>query len=198
MRTGVWRAALEPRQPGALPHGARRRARQVVKPRRHPLGVPYVDYVAPGMLAATAACRSRRSSRAYPIMAAIRWTRVTTRCSRRRSRVRDVVVGHSRTSLRGPRSCARRLPRRAWPRSAPMRSPEAIALAGRDHPRPRVRGAGLGDGRLAAAATRVFNALFRFGITPMFLFSGTFFPITRLPHGCRGSRTRRRSGTAST
>jgi lipooligosaccharide transport system permease protein len=23
-----------------------------------------------------------------------------------------------------------------------------------------------------------FNALFRFGVTPMFLFSGTFFPIT--------------------
>jgi lipooligosaccharide transport system permease protein len=26
-----------------------------------------------------------------------------------------------------------------------------------------------------------FNALFRFGITPLFLFSGTFFPIERLP-----------------
>jgi lipooligosaccharide transport system permease protein len=26
-----------------------------------------------------------------------------------------------------------------------------------------------------------FNALFRFGITPLFLFSGTFFPISNLP-----------------
>jgi lipooligosaccharide transport system permease protein len=26
-----------------------------------------------------------------------------------------------------------------------------------------------------------FNALFRFGITPIFLFSGTFFPIENLP-----------------
>jgi lipooligosaccharide transport system permease protein len=26
-----------------------------------------------------------------------------------------------------------------------------------------------------------FNALFRFGITPLFLFSGTFFPIENLP-----------------
>jgi lipooligosaccharide transport system permease protein len=26
-----------------------------------------------------------------------------------------------------------------------------------------------------------FNALFRFGMTPLFLFSGTFFPIDRLP-----------------
>jgi lipooligosaccharide transport system permease protein len=30
-----------------------------------------------------------------------------------------------------------------------------------------------------------FNVLFRFGVTPMFLFSGTFFPVTRLPHGVR-------------
>jgi lipooligosaccharide transport system permease protein len=26
-----------------------------------------------------------------------------------------------------------------------------------------------------------FNAVFRFGITPLFLFSGTFFPISNLP-----------------
>jgi lipooligosaccharide transport system permease protein len=26
-----------------------------------------------------------------------------------------------------------------------------------------------------------FNILFRFGITPLFLFSGVFFPVTRLP-----------------
>jgi lipooligosaccharide transport system permease protein len=26
-----------------------------------------------------------------------------------------------------------------------------------------------------------FNALFRFGVIPMFLFSGTFFPVSRLP-----------------
>ena len=30
-----------------------------------------------------------------------------------------------------------------------------------------------------------FNALFRFGIMPLFLFSGTFFPISRLPEGVR-------------
>src|SRR5919202_6636361 len=30
-----------------------------------------------------------------------------------------------------------------------------------------------------------FNVLFRFGIVPMFLFSGTFFPVTRLPAALR-------------
>jgi lipooligosaccharide transport system permease protein len=29
------------------------------------------------------------------------------------------------------------------------------------------------------------NALFRFGVVPMFLFGGTFFPVTRLPHVAR-------------
>ena len=29
--------------------------------------------------------------------------------------------------------------------------------------------------------TSTFNAIWRFGITPLFLFSGTFFPITQLP-----------------
>jgi lipooligosaccharide transport system permease protein len=37
----------------------------------------------------------------------------------------------------------------------------------------------------AWAETEVFNPLFRFAIMPMFLFSGTFFPVTRLPHGLR-------------
>jgi lipooligosaccharide transport system permease protein len=37
----------------------------------------------------------------------------------------------------------------------------------------------------AWAEEEVFNPLFRFVITPMFLFSGTFFPVTRLPHGLR-------------
>ena len=40
----------------------------------------------------------------------------------------------------------------------------------------------------AFAATREndsgFAMLFRFGIVPMFLFSGTFFPVSQLPDGC--------------
>ena len=43
-----------------------------------------------------------------------------------------------------------------------------------------------------------FVAIFRFVILPMFLFSGTFFPVEELPAAARGDRVpRRRSGTAS-
>ena len=31
-----------------------------------------------------------------------------------------------------------------------------------------------------------FTAIFRFGITPLFLFSGTFFPISSLPPAAPG------------
>jgi lipooligosaccharide transport system permease protein len=31
-----------------------------------------------------------------------------------------------------------------------------------------------------------FSAIFRFVINPLFLFSGTFFPLTQLPDGLRG------------
>jgi lipooligosaccharide transport system permease protein len=37
----------------------------------------------------------------------------------------------------------------------------------------------------AYAEREPFNPLMRFGIMPMFLFSGTFFPVTQLPHGLR-------------
>ena len=36
-----------------------------------------------------------------------------------------------------------------------------------------------------AQSEGAFNPLFRFAIMPMFLFSGTFFPVTRLPQGVR-------------
>ena len=43
-----------------------------------------------------------------------------------------------------------------------------------------------------------FSAIFRFVIMPLFLFSGTFFPVTQLPAAAAaGSPTSRRCGTAS-
>jgi lipooligosaccharide transport system permease protein len=37
----------------------------------------------------------------------------------------------------------------------------------------------------AYAEEDIFNPLFRFIVMPLFLFSGTFFPVTRLPQGLR-------------
>ena len=43
-----------------------------------------------------------------------------------------------------------------------------------------------------------FSTLYRFVVIPLFLFSGTFFPISQLPHGSSSTwPTSRRSSTAS-
>ena len=59
----------------------------------HPLGVPYLDYVAPGMLAAVCMQIAAFES-SYPVMAAIRWTRQFHAMLATPIRVGDLIVGH--------------------------------------------------------------------------------------------------------
>ena len=52
---------------------------------------------------------------------------------------------------------------------------------GRDADRARVRRRGSRRSCRPSTTRTSFNAIWRFGITPLFLFSGTFFPIDQLP-----------------
>ena len=147
------------------------------------LGVPYLDYVAPGILASTAMLVAAFES-SYGVMSAIRWTRQFHAMLATPLRIRDVVIGHqlyvlSRVGL----AAALYLiviagfgAIRSW--LAVFAFPVALML-----------GLSFSAPVTAMAAwlkrDEGFNALFRFGITPMFLFSGTFFPISRLPQGIR-------------
>jgi lipooligosaccharide transport system permease protein len=147
------------------------------------LGLPYLDYVAPGILASTAMLLGAFES-AWPVMSAIRWTRQFHAMLATPLRIRDAIVGHqlyvaSRVGL----ACTLYL--------------VAIAAFGAVHSWLGVLAvpAGMLVGLAFAAPVAAmaawlerdegFNALFRFGVTPMFLFSGTFFPISRLPPGIR-------------
>jgi len=155
----------------------------VMKHRGNQLGVPYVDYVAPGMLAAT--CMQIASfESAYPIMAAIRWTRQFYAMLATPLRVRDVIVGHqlyvaSRVAFVSAVYLA------IIAAFGAVHSFEALAAW------PVAVLLGLAFSAPVAALggwlqrDEGYNALFRFGVTPMFLFSGTFFPVTQLPHGFR-------------
>ena len=58
-----------------------------------------------------------------------------------------------------------------------------LAIPGRDADRPGVRRADRARSRVDSSATPGSPRCCRFGIMPMFLFSGTFFPITQLPTG---------------
>jgi lipooligosaccharide transport system permease protein len=143
------------------------------------VGVPYLDYVAPGILAATAMQLATFES-AYPVMAAIRWTRQYFAMLATPLRTRDVLFGHQLYvavrlgvvaaiylvilaafgALESPYAIL------AWP---------AAILVGLAHSAP--------VSAFSAWLERDegMNALFRFVIMPLFLFSGTFFPVTRLP-----------------
>jgi lipooligosaccharide transport system permease protein len=149
----------------------------------HPLGVSYVSYVAPGLLAAVAMQIASFES-TYPVMAAIRWTRTYHAMLATPLRIRDVMVGHqlyfaSRVAAStgiylvvlaafGALHSAYAV--LAWP---------AAILIGLAFSAP------IAAFSAWAPKDSYFASLFRFGIVPLFLFSGTFFPITRLPQGLR-------------
>jgi len=147
------------------------------------LGVPYLDYVAPGILAATAMQIAAFES-SYPVMAAIRWTRQFHAMLSTPLRVPDLIVGHQlyiacRLAVVGMIYLA------IFAVFGALHSPYApfavpvVVLVGLAYSVPVCA--------FAAWLEREegFNALFRFGIIPMFLFSGTFFPVARLPHPLR-------------
>jgi lipooligosaccharide transport system permease protein len=148
----------------------------------HPLGIPYLDYVAPGMLAAVAMQVAAIES-SFPVRGAIRWNRQYFAMLATPLRVADVVTGHlpyvaTRVAIAAAIYLA------AISAFGAVHSPWALlgvplaVLVGLAFAAPI-------SALSAWAENEVFNPLFRFAITPMFLFSGTFFPVTRLPRGLR-------------
>jgi lipooligosaccharide transport system permease protein len=147
-----------------------------------PGGVPYLEYVAPGMLAAVAMQVAAVES-SFPVRGAIQWNRQYFAMLATPLRAPDLVRGHLMyVTVRVSVSAAIYLT--AITAFGAVHSPLALlgiplcALIG-------LAFAGPISALSAWASNEVFNPLFRFGITPMFLFSGSFFPVTRLPHGLR-------------
>jgi lipooligosaccharide transport system permease protein len=139
--------------------------------------------IATGILAATAMQIGTFES-SYPITAAICWTRQFHAMLATPLRVRDLIVGHQlyvacRLAVVGGIYLV------ILAVFGVLHSPLAILAL------PSVVLVGLAySGPVSAFSAWLerdegFNALFRFGVIPMFLFSGTFFPVTRLPHSFR-------------
>jgi lipooligosaccharide transport system permease protein len=144
-----------------------------------PLGVSYLDYVAPGLLAATAMTIAAGEA-SWPVMGSFKWTRQYFAMLATPIGPRDIVLGHQ-----------------LW-MTARVAVTSAIYLAviaafgGVNSalgilalPASIILGAAFTAPFAAYAATRESDAAFvpvnRFVIVPMFLFSGTFFPVSRLP-----------------
>jgi lipooligosaccharide transport system permease protein len=149
----------------------------------HPLGVSYLSFVAPGLLVA-AGMNIAAFEATWPVMAAIRWTRVYHAMLATPLRVRDVLFGHQLYfASRVATSCGVYLAVLAA--FGALHSPYAILA----WPVTVLIGVAFSAPMAAYAAIvpkdSYVAALFRFGVVPLFLFSGTFFPITRLPQGLR-------------
>jgi len=134
------------------------------------LGVPYIDYVAPGMLAATAMTVASAEA-SWPVVGSIKWTRQYFAMLATPLGTRDIVLGHQ-----------------LW-MTARVAMTSAVYLA-------VIAAFGGVDslyGILALPAAVLLGAAFtttfaayavpvnRFIVVPMFLFSGTFFPVSQLP-----------------
>ncbi len=143
------------------------------------LGVPYVDFVAPGMLAATAMTIAAGES-SWPVIGSIKWTRQYFAMLATPIGIRDVVLGHQlwMTARVASSSAVYLVVIAAF---GAVNSPFGILAL----PAAVLLGAAFTAPFAAYAATLESDAAFvgvnRFIVVPMFLFSGTFFPVSRLP-----------------
>jgi lipooligosaccharide transport system permease protein len=144
-----------------------------------PAGVPYVDYVAPGLLAA-AAMQTAAVEASWPVMAAIKWTRTYHAMLASPLVTRDVLVGHQlfvvtrvlvTSTLYLAVIAAFGAVESLWALLVPL----AAVLVGTAFSAP------VAAFSAAVKNDTMFPTLFRFVIVPMFLFSGAFFPVERLP-----------------
>jgi lipooligosaccharide transport system permease protein len=142
-------------------------------------GLSYLEFVAPALLA-TVAMHTASSTTTYPVIAGLKWLRTYHAVVATPVRVTELVAGVL-----------------AWAGARVLLAVSVFALVagvGGAFASPLAVAAplaGLLCGVAFAAAILAFSAtleddkwlppLFRFGLVPLFLFSGTFFPVDRLP-----------------
>lgn len=144
-----------------------------------PGGVPFLHFLAPGLLAA--ACMQTASfESSFPVISKMTWQRNYEAINTTPVGIAALVVGElTWIAVRVTTvAAAFMLVIAAFgvPRSplALLAVPAAV-LTGLAFSAPIAAYAG------TVEHTNSFNAVFRFGITPLFLFSGVFFPLSRLP-----------------
>jgi lipooligosaccharide transport system permease protein len=146
-------------------------------------GVRYLAFLAPGLLAA-GAMQTAMGESAYPVLASVKWLRTYQAAIASPLRPVDLFRGHLLFStLRLIMNSAVFLIVMAA--FGAISSPWAILSL----PAAVLTGLAFAAPIEAFAITREkdgsFALLFRFGVIPLFLFSGTFFPVSQLPAALR-------------
>lgn len=143
-------------------------------------GVRYAVYLAPGLLAATV-MQTSMGEATWPVMGAIKWDRTYLGMLATPLTVSDVLLGHLLYMTMRAAIVA-------------VAFTVVTALFGLVHspvgaivaiPAATLTGIAFAAPIAAFAASQAretgFILLYRFGVVPMFLFSGTFFPVSQLP-----------------
>jgi lipooligosaccharide transport system permease protein len=146
-------------------------------------GVTYLDFLAPGLLAA-AAMESAMGESMYPVLASVKWLKTYQAAAATPLRPADLFRGHLLfTTMRLVMNCGVFLAtmaafgavRSLWVLAAwPVAVLTGLAFA-----------APVEAFSITQNKDQNFALLFRFGMIPLFLFSGTFFPVTQLPEWIR-------------
>jgi lipooligosaccharide transport system permease protein len=142
-------------------------------------GVPYPAFLAPAILA-TQAMNSGFSEASFPVFGSVKWNKIYIAAQATPLRPADIGRGHLLfIALRLTMNSAIFV-LVMWAFGT-IRSPWAALLL----PAAVLTGVAFAAPMAAWAVTlkreTPFNYAFRFGAVPMMLFSGTFFPVTRLP-----------------
>jgi lipooligosaccharide transport system permease protein len=146
-------------------------------------GLSYLQFLAPGLLAATAMQAAAFES-TFPIMGGLTWQKTFHAMFATPVSARDIVLGNlSWIAIRLTMISA------IFTVVMALFGATASPLIVLAIPAAVLTGMAFSAPIVAFSATQrtpdKFNAIFRFGITPLFLFSGTFFPISNLPEMIR-------------
>ena len=143
-------------------------------------GVHYLAFLAPGLMAASA-MQTAVGLSMYPVFSAVKWQQTYQAAAATPLRPADIYRGHVMfTTLRLIMNMVVFLAIMGL--FGVIRSPWMVAGV----PVAVLTGLAFAAPLDAFAVTRkkndqAFNVIFRFGMIPLFLFSGTFFPVTQLP-----------------
>lgn len=142
-------------------------------------GLSYLEFVAPGLIAALA-MQIGTNEGSFPVMAGIRWAKTYHAVVATPVRVRELyggLLGWTAARIFAAAALFALVAGIAGAFLSPLAAltPLAAVLCGLAFAAPM---AALAGGIENGAA---LTAVFRFALLPIFLFSGTFFPIERLP-----------------
>jgi lipooligosaccharide transport system permease protein len=142
-------------------------------------GVSYLDFLAPGLMAATA-MQTAMTESTYPIFGSVKWLKTYQAAIATPLRPADLLHGHllfmtMRLAMNAAVFLAVMAAFGAAGSAWVLAAWPAAVLTGMAFAAPIEAYA------VICAKETSFAMLFRFGMIPLFLFSGTFFPVTQLP-----------------